>query len=128
MQLTLVVLFCIGMIGDAFTSFLGILGSTGAQIGNYNDAGNYALALFGTCVITGLNIYTMDIFERKEKIMFLIWLPAILVDFITSLVGSFGFIKPEANQLLAYFIVFLITIFITASPGMARYILKNPIY
>lgn len=142
MQGTLVFLFFIGMVGDAFTTFLGILEILGtkignvnfndpgyalAQLGNVNDPGNYAFAMIGTSVITGLNILTTDVFARKEKIIFLFWLPAIIVDFIASLTGSLTFIKPGANPFLAYGLVFFVTIFITVSPAMLRYIMKRPI-
>jgi len=128
MQATLFFLFFIGMLGDSFTSFLGILGALGTQLGNPEDIGNYAFAAIGTSVITGLNLLTLDIFERKNKILFLFWAPAVIVDFVTSLIGSFTFIKSGANLLLAYLLVFIITMFITASPAMLRYIMKNPVY
>lgn len=128
MQATLLFLFFIGMLGDSFTSFIGILGALGTQLGNPEDIGNYAFAAIGTSVITGLNLLTIDIFERKNKIIFLFWAPAVMVDFITSLIGSFTFIKSGANLLLAYILVFVITMFITASPAMFRYIQKNPVY
>ncbi len=142
MQGTLVLLFFIGMLGDAFTTFRGILEILGTQLGNVNfndtgyalaqlgnvqDPGNYAFATIGTSVITGLNILTIDIFARKAKIIFLVWSLAIISDFIASLTGSLTFIKPGANPLLAYPLVFLITIFITVSPAMLRYIMKHPI-
>jgi hypothetical protein len=127
MQATLFFLFFIGMVGDSYTTFLGILGGLGTQIGN-PDIGNLAFAGMGTSVITGLNLLTLDVFERKNKILFLFWAPAVIVDFITSLIGSSTFIKSGANLLLAYFLVFVITMFITASPAMLRYIMKNPVY
>ncbi len=127
MQATLFFLFFIGMLGDSYTTFLGILGGLGTQIGD-PDIGNLAFAAMGTSVITGLNLLTLDVFERKNPIIFMIWAPAVIVDFITSLIGSFTFIKSGANLLLAYFLVFIITMFITASPAMLRYIQKNPVY
>lgn len=127
MQETLVFLFFIGMLGDAFTTILGILGAVGTEIGNYNNIGSYIFAVIGTSVITGLNIFTIDVFDRKEKIILLLWFPAVIIDFIASLVGSFGFIRQGANPILAYGLVFFITIFITASPGLLRYFMKNPI-
>jgi len=127
MQETLVFLFFIGMLGDAFTTFLGILGGLAIKIGNFNNLGPYAFALIVTSVITGLNIFTVDVFDRKEKIIFLVWVPAVIVDFITALVGSSGFIQPEANAFFAYILVFFLTMFITISPAMLRYIIKYPI-
>ncbi|HBK99346.1 MAG TPA: hypothetical protein DD001_19520 [Microcoleaceae bacterium UBA10368] len=128
MQATLLFLFFIGMLGDSYTTFIGILGGLGTQIVNPDDIGNLAFAAMGTSVITGFNLLTLDVFERKNKIIFLFWAPAVMVDFITSLIGSFTFIKPGANLLLAYFLVFIITMFITSSPAMLRYIQKNPVY
>lgn len=128
MQATLLFLFFIGMLGDSYTTFLGILGGLGTQTANPDDIGNLAFAAMGTSVITGFNLLTLDVFERKNKIIFLFWAPAVIVDFITSLIGSFTFIKPGANLLLAYFLVFIITMFITTSPAMLRYIQKNPVY
>ncbi|MDZ4784520.1 MAG: hypothetical protein SGJ02_00430 [bacterium] len=127
MQETLVVLFFIGMLGDAFTTFLGILGGLGIKIGNVNDLGAYAFALIVTSVITGLNIFTVDVFDRKEKIILPVWFVAVIVDFVTSLIGSFGFIQPGANVFFAYILVFFLTMFITISPAMLRYIIKRPI-
>jgi hypothetical protein len=127
MQATLLLLFFIGMLGDSFTTFLGILGALGTQLGNPEDIGNYAFALIGTCVITGLNLLTIDVFVRKNKIIFLFWAPAVIVDFVTSLIGSFTFIKSGANLVLAYLLVFIITMFITSSPAMLRYLQKNPV-
>ncbi len=133
MQAILLFLFFIGMLGDSFTTFLGILGGLGTPVGNPTDTaniadmGNYVFAMIGTSVITGLNLLTVDVFERKNPIIFLIWAPAVFFDFITSLIASFGFIKPGANP-LAYVLVFFITIFITASSAMLRYIMKKPIY
>jgi hypothetical protein len=127
MQATLLLLFFIGMLGDSYTTFLGILGALGTQIGNLEDIGNYAFAGIGTSVITGLNLLTIDVFARKNKIIFLFWAPAVIVDFVTSLIGSFTFIKSGANLVLAYLLVFIITMFITSSPAMLRYIQKNPV-
>ena len=98
------------------------------QTGNPEDIGRLTFVALSTLVITGFNIFTLDVFERKAKIIWGFWLLAVIVDFITSLVGGLGFIKPQANQILAYFLVLLITIFMSSSPGMLRYILKNPIY
>jgi len=134
MQAILLFLFFIGMLGDSFTTFLGILGGLGTPVGNPTDTaniadmGNYVFAMIGTSVITGLNLLTVEVFERKNKILFLFWAPAVIVDFVTSLIGSFTFIKSGANLLLAYLLVFIITMFITASPAMLRYIMKNPVY
>ncbi len=128
MQATLLFLFFIGMLGDSYTTFIGILGGLGTPIVNPDDIGNLAFAAMGTSVITGFNLLTLDVFERKNKIIFMLWAPAVIVDFITSLIGSFTFIKPGANLLLAYFLVFIITMFITSSPAMLRYIQKNPVY
>lgn len=145
LQSVLVFLFFIGMIGDALTTFLGILGALGNQLGNVslndmagtlaeigngnvNDIGNYLFACIATCVITGLNILTIDVFARKARIISFIWLPAFIVDLIASFIGSSSFIKNEANPYLAYGLVFFITIIITVSPAMLRYIIKHPIY
>ena len=67
MQATLLFLFFIGMLGDSFTTFLGIVAALGTQLGNPDDIGNYAFAAMGTSVITGLNLFTLDVFERKNK-------------------------------------------------------------
>ncbi len=135
MQGILVILFFIGMCGDAYTTFSGILSGLGNQIGNVQDMQNYIFPTIGTSVITGLNLFTVDLFERSKqkeqrgiKIIFLLWFLAILVDFLTSWMGSTNFIKEEANFFTANFLVFFITIFITSSPALLRYIIKNPIY
>ncbi|MCT7948426.1 hypothetical protein NG798_01350 [Ancylothrix sp. C2] len=129
MQQLLQVLFFAGMIGDAYTTFFGLLAALNGQTANSSeDIGVLIFVGLATGVITGFNIFTIDIFERKAKIIWGFWLLAVIVDFITSLLGGFGFIKPEANQIIAYGLVFLITIFMSSSPGMLRYILKNPIY
>lgn len=122
------VLLGIGMIGDAFTTFFGILIALGALSINSNNIAQFVFAIIGTSIIIGLNLATLDVFERKQKIIFLIWLPAVIIDFIASLVGSFGMIKPGANPFLSYGLVFIITMFITASPCLLRYFKKNPIY
>ncbi len=141
MQGFVMLLFSIGMMGDVYTTFIGIVGVLGVKIAhndplgtlgslstNSNDIPQFAWAVIATCIIIGLNATTLEIFERKQKIIFLIWLPAVIVDFITSLFGSFGMIKPGANPLLSYGLVFIITMFITASPCLFRYFSKNPIY
>jgi hypothetical protein len=142
MQGLLMVLFGIGMIGDAYTTFIGIvialgvnltnpndpLGTLGGLSTNSNDIAQFAWAVIGTSVIIGLNAATVDIFDRRDKIIVLIWIPAVIVDLIASWVGSFGLIKSGANPLLSYGLVFIITIFITASPSLLRYFCKKPIY
>jgi hypothetical protein len=142
MQGVLMALFGIGMMGDVYTTFIGIVGVLGVKLANSNDPlgtlamlstnsndiAQLAWAAIGTCVIIGLNIATLDIFERKQKILVLIWVPAVIVDLMASWAGSFALIKPGANPFLSIGLVFIITIFITASPCLFRYFQKNPIY
>lgn len=142
MQGFVMVLFGIGMMGDVYTTFIGIVGVLGVKLASHNDPlgtlgrlstssndfPQLALALIATSIIIGLNATTLEIIERKQKIIFPIWVLAVFADFMASLFGSFALIKPGANPFLSYGLVFIITIFITASPCLFRYFQKNPIY
>ena len=123
MQGLAVSLFFVGMMGDAFTTFIGILGG----LGGVTDNQSYLFAAVGTAVITGFNFLTTDLWERKLKFAYPFLVLAILFDFWTSWIGSQKFITPSANSLLAGILTFGLTIFNTASPAMLLYIFRNPI-
>lgn len=118
-----VALFFVGMMGDAFTTFLGILGGLGGVANNQS----YLFAGIGTSVITGFNLLTTDLWERNLQITYPLWILAILFDFFTSWIGSQKFITASANSVVAQLLIMGITFFITASPAMLLYIIRNPL-
>jgi hypothetical protein len=81
MQGFVMVLFGIGMMGDVYTTFIGIVGVLGVKLASHNDPlgtlgrlstsfndfPQLAFALIATCIIIGLNATTLEIIERKEK-------------------------------------------------------------
>jgi hypothetical protein len=120
-QLVVIILFLIGATGDAYTTFIGIVGGLGGN----NNTGTLLFAGMGTAVVTGVNLLTVEIWKRNIGFLVPIWIIAVSFDGITSFAGSAKFVTVDTG--FALYLRIVITLLITVSPCTLYYFLRHPL-